>query len=126
MNDKSGPVESKTRAQHLRKNMTPEERQLWYCFLNKMPWRAKRQQVFGNYIVDFYVASAKLVIEVDGSQHYGADGLSDYDKQRDAWLETAHHLKVLHVTNYEVNTNFRGVCETIQHEVLVRQLERSR
>ena len=56
-------------AQRLREKMTPEEKHLWYDFLKKIPWTVNRQKVFGNYIVDFYIASANLVIEVDGGQH---------------------------------------------------------
>ena len=57
-------------AKTLRKNMTKEERHLWYDFLKTLPIPANRQKVLGNYIVDFYIAAAKLVIELDGSQHY--------------------------------------------------------
>ena len=59
-----------TNAKELRKSMTKEERHLWYDFLKQLPITVHRQKPLGNYIVDFYIASAKLVIELDGSQHY--------------------------------------------------------
>ena len=62
-------------AQNLRKNMTKEERKLWYEYLSKYPYRFRRQVTCGNYILDFYCAAAKLAVELDGSQHYDADGL---------------------------------------------------
>ncbi len=57
-------------AKQLRKEMTKEERHLWYDFLRTHPVRFSRQKVLGKYIVDFYSAEAKLAIELDGSQHY--------------------------------------------------------
>ena len=72
-------------AKTLRKNMTKEERHLWYDFLKSLPITVNRQKVIGNYIVDFYIAAAKLVIELDGSQHYEDDGM-DNDIKRDAFL----------------------------------------
>ena len=75
-----------TPAKLLRKNMTREERRLWYDFLRNHPVRFSRQKILGKYIADFYCAQAKLVIELDGSQHFGEDGLS-YDAKRDAFLQ---------------------------------------
>lgn len=69
-------------AQNLRKNMTPEERHLWYDFLKNLPVTINKQKVIGRYIVDFYCARAKIAVEVDGSQHYSSDGKA-YDKERD-------------------------------------------
>ena len=74
-------------ARALRKEMTKEERHLWYDYLRAYPVRFSRQKVLGNYIVDFYCARAKLVIELDGSQHY-EDGNLIYDAQRTAFLES--------------------------------------
>ena len=73
------------RAQTLRKNMTKEERRLWYEYLRNYPYRFRRQITFGNYILDFYCAAAKLAIELDGSQHYEEKG-KRYDENRGAWL----------------------------------------
>ena len=61
-------------ARKLRKDMTREERHLWYDFLREYPIRFLRQKVIGSYVVDFYCAAAKLVVELDGSQHYGGEG----------------------------------------------------
>ena len=99
-------------AQRLRKEMTPEEKHLWYDYLKKLPWTVNRQKVFGNYIADFYIASAKLVIELDGAQHY-EDEAAIRDKQRDDWFQ-AHGITVLRYSNHDVKRNFYGVCMDIQ------------
>ena len=98
-------------ARQLRKNMTPEERTLWYQYLRTYPLKFYRQRVIGHFIADFYCAPAKLVIELDGSQHFEAEGLA-YDKMRTEYLEE-YGLTVLRVPNNEVRKNLRGVCEYI-------------
>ena len=98
-------------AQKLRRDMTKEERHLWYDFLNRLPVRFNRQKVIGPYIVDFYCASAKLVVELDGSQHYEDAGIAA-DAQRDAFL-AEQGLQVLRYTNVDIHRNFSGVCEDI-------------
>ena len=98
-------------AKELRKNMTKEERHLWYDFLRLYPVRFLRQKVLGHYIVDFYCASAKLVVELDGSQHFEQEGLL-YDQQRTAYLEQ-FGLQILRIANNDVTRNFSGVCEYI-------------
>ena len=98
-------------ARRLRREMTPHERKLWYLFLRKYPIKIYKQRIIGRFIVDFYCSSAKLVIELDGSQHYEAQGLA-YDLERSAFLE-ALGLKVLRFTNRDVDRDFRGVCEQI-------------
>ena len=100
-----------TFARNLRKNQTKEEALLWYKFLCKCQPRFHRQYVIGNYIVDFYCHKAKLVIELDGSQHYEDDGVAA-DQERDAYL-TSLGLTVLRIPNNEINRNFDGVCEEI-------------
>ena len=110
MNDNHNP-KLKPYAQNLRKEMTKEERHLWYEFLKDRPENINRQKVIGPYIVDFYCAKAKLVIELDGSQHYMDEGKQS-DSERDEFL-TKLDLKVLRYSNYDVNTNFYGVCEDI-------------
>ena len=102
-------------AKELRKNMTKEERHLWYDFLRSYSERFLRQKVFGNYIVDFYCAKAKLVIELDGSQHYEPSEI-EHDRLRSLYLESLG-LKVLRIPNNEISRNFRGVCEDIDMEV---------
>ena len=102
-------------AKRLRREMTKEERHLWYDFLRTYPVRFSRQKVLGKYIVDFYSAETKLVIELDGSQHYDAAN-TNYDAERTAFLE-GYGLKVLRIPNNEVSGNFRGVCEYIDAAV---------
>ena len=102
-------------AKMLRKNITREERHLWYDFLRAYPVRFQRQKVLGKYIADFYSAEAKLVIEVDGSEHYTKEG-KQYDEERTAFLEE-YDLKVIRITNIEIHRNFKGVCEYIDRVV---------
>ena len=104
-------------AKQLRKEMTKEECHLWYDFLRSYPVRFSRQKVLGKYIADFYSAEAKLVIELDGSQHYEADALQR-DADRTAFLK-GYDLTVIRIPNNEVSRNFRGVCEYI--DAAVRQ-----
>ncbi|MBE5818130.1 MAG: endonuclease domain-containing protein [Clostridiales bacterium] len=98
-------------AKSLRKNMTKEERHLWYDFLRTYPVRFLRQKVIDNYIVDFYCNEARLIIELDGSQHYDEKGLLS-DKIRTERIES-RNLTVIRISNNEINRNFRGVCEYI-------------
>lgn len=93
------------------KSMTREERRLWYEFLRDCPVKFRRQQIIGNYIVDFYCHSKKLVVELDGSQHYGPDG-AEYDRRRDGFLRD-RGLTVLRYSNSDVDRRFRSVCEDI-------------
>ena len=98
-------------AKALRKNMTKEERHLWYDFLRNHPLRFIRQKAIGNYIVDFYCAKANIIIELDGSQHYEPAEI-EKDKERTTFLE-GYGLTVIRIPNNAVNENFRGVCEYI-------------
>lgn len=98
-------------AKKLRKNMTNEERHLWYEFLRNYPVRFTRQKVLGKFIVDFYCAKAKLVIELDGSQHYEETKIKE-DSERTEFLN-GYGLTVIRIPNNEVNRNFHGVCEYI-------------
>ena len=91
--------------------MTKEERHLWYDFLRPYPLKFLRQKILGKYIVDFYCAKAKLIVELDGSQHYESKNM-EYDRQRTAYLEQ-YGLRVLRIPNNEVSRNFSGVCEYI-------------
>ncbi len=109
-------------SQKLRKEMTKEERKLWYQFLKPLPITVNRQKVFGQYIADFYIASAKIVIELDGSQHY-EEAHMVADEQRDLYF-AALGIKVLRYTNLDVNRNFTGVCDDIASHLrpLISQL----
>ena len=98
-------------AKVLRKNMTPEEKHLWYDFLRKHPTRFLRQKVIGSYIVDFYCAKANLVIELDGWQH-GLEKESENDQKRTEYLKSLG-LNVIRIPNYEIRNNFLYVCRYI-------------
>ena len=98
-------------ARRLRREMTPHERKFWYLFLRKYPVKVYKQRIIGRYIVDFYCASAKLVIEVDGSQHYDPQGMA-CDAERSAFL-TELGLEVLRFSNRDIDRAFREVCTQI-------------
>ena len=104
-------TELTTNARNLRKNMTKEEKHLWYDFLKSYPVRFLRQKVIDNYIVDFYCRSARLIIELDGSQHYEENVLLK-DKIRTERIEQ-RNLMVIRIPNNEVNKNFEGVYQYI-------------
>jgi very-short-patch-repair endonuclease len=95
-------------AQELRKNMTPEEKHLWYDFLKKLPITVHRQKNIGNYIVDFYIPSARIVIEIDGIQHREENHLES-DRVRDFELAKIGN-KVFRYSNFDINKNFPIVC----------------
>ena len=105
-------------AKMLRKNMTKEEKHLWYDFLRRHPLRFSRQKVLGKYIADFYCAKAKLIIELDGSGHYTEAGKL-YDEERTAFLEE-YGLTVIRIPNSSIHKNFRGVCDYI--DLIVEKL----
>ena len=108
----------KETARSLRKNMTRQEKHLWYDFLRDYPVKWYRQRSVDRFIVDFFCFKARLVIELDGSQHYTEDGM-EYDSIRTDILEK-YNLEMLRFTNLEVDENFRGVCETIHGKVRER------
>ena len=98
-------------AQQLRKEMTPEEKHLWYDFLKKLPLTVNRQKNIGNFIVDFYIASKSIVIEIDGRQHEVLEH-NEKDTERDYELSKLG-IKVLRYTNKSINKNFCDMCEDI-------------
>ena len=102
----------------LRNDATPEENRLWFEFLRTYPVRFNRQRIVGNYILDFYCAKAKLVVEIDGSQHYENKGIN-YDSKRTDYLEELG-LYVLRFSNLEINENFYEVCSVIDEAVKKR------
>ena len=106
------------RAKELRKNATRQEKNLWYGFLNSYPVRFQRQKSIDSFVADFYCHEAKLVVELDGSQHYEEAGIAR-DKERSAILEK-YGLKVIRFSNLEVDRNFQGVCTTIDLAVKER------
>jgi len=95
--------------------MTKEERHLWYDFLKGFPLMVHRQKVIGNYIADFYIAEKKLVIELDGSQHYESIG-KHADQVRDAYF-VALGITVLRYSNADINYRFDAVCQDIWNHV---------
>ena len=98
-------------ARTLRKNMTPEEKHLWYDFLKRLPYNVRRQHNIENYIVDFYIAEKKIVIEVDGRQHLLQEH-KEADAKRDLVL-SSWNIKVLRYSNNSIRDNFIGVCADI-------------
>jgi len=106
------------RARELRNNATSQESHLWFCFLRQRPEHWYRQKVIGEFIVDFYCPKAKLVIELDGMQHYTPEGLA-YDEERSAYLEGIG-LKVVRFQNKEVDDAFYLVCSKITEIAEVR------
>ena len=105
----------KENSQNLRKNMTAQERHLWYDFLSNYPVHFHRQKVIGNYIVDFYCPKAKIVVELDGSQHFEPEAVRA-DQERTEYLKRLG-IQVLRYANNEVNEQFRAVCEDIDNQV---------
>lgn len=101
----------KERSRELRKNMTIAEKKLWFAYLRRLPLPVLRQKIIDNYIVDFYCARIKLVIEIDGDSHFEQNA-REYDFMRTKILE-GYGLKVLRFTNFEVLKNFTEVCEKI-------------
>ena len=111
------PYQSKniSLARKLRKEMTPWERKLWYCFLTKYPIRFQRQKAIGNYIIDFYCASAKLAIELDGSGHYTPESMKK-DDERTTMLQS-HGIEVIRFCNLDIDKHFYEVCTVIDDAV---------
>ena len=102
-------------SQNLRKQMTKEERHLWYDCLKAYPVQFKRQYVVGPYIVDFYCYQARLIVELDGSQHYDPTAM-EYDRVRTAYLQEQGFL-VMRFSNLDVMSRFQSVCDTIDAAV---------
>ena len=103
------------RARSLRQNMTPQERHLWYDFLRFCKPRFRRQELIGPYIADFFCYDAKLVVEVDGSQHFSPEEAA-YDRRRTAYFEQLG-IRVMRVDNGQINRDFSGVCQAIALEM---------
>ena len=105
-------------AKSLRKNATPQENHLWYDFLRNYQPRFQRQKAIDGYIADFYCHEARLVIELDGSQHFTPEGMT-YDEARTRALNT-YGLIVLRFTNHQIDSEFRAVCTKIDAAVAAR------
>ena len=105
-------------ARRLRREMTPQERKLWYLFLKDYPVKIYRQRIIESFIVDFYCASAQLAVEIDGSQHYEPQG-QQQDAARTAYLQ-AFGIFVLRFSNRDVLLNLEGVAAEIERTILMR------
>ena len=105
-------------AKQLRKNMTPQEKKLWYQFLCHYPVRFYKQRIILSFIVDFYCSEARLVIEIDGAQHYTSQGMA-YDRERSVMLQE-FDLKVLRFSNHRIDYEFNEVCKEIDEEIKQR------
>ena len=102
-------------AKALRKNMTPEEKHLWYDFLKQLPFNVRRQHNIENYIVDFYIAEKNTVIEIDGKQHLLTEH-KESDEQRDTYLST-WGITVLRYSNDSIRNNFHAVAADILNQL---------
>lgn len=98
--------------------MTPQESKLWFYFLRKHKYKFYRQRPINKYIADFYCYSAKLVIEIDGSQHYTPEGI-EYDTLRTEIINL-YGIEVIRFTNQEIDCNFTRVCDIINKTVMKR------
>ena len=105
-------------ARTLRKNMTPQEKHLWYDFLRHYPIKIYKQRIIGNYIADFYCSAARIVIEIDGAQHFTPDGKL-HDEVRTETLNR-YGLMVLRFTNSDVDYRFDAVCGMIDKIIMQR------
>ena len=105
-------------ARRFRRAMTPQERKLWFLFLRDYPIKIYRQRPIGSYIVDFFCASAKLVIEIDGPLHFTAEGYA-HDDQRSTILE-ALGLYILRFNNPDIDQRFQSVCIEIDRVIQAR------
>ena len=103
-------------ARRLRREMTPWERKLWYCYLSKhQEVRFYRQKPIANYIVDFYCPKASLVIELDGGGHYEPEQAAK-DAERTRILEQSG-VEIIRFCNRDIDHNFRGVCDSIDKKI---------
>ena len=118
--DRKHNKELTANAKVMRKNMTKEERHLWYDFLRTHPVRFSRQKILGRYIVGFYSSEAKLVIDLDGSQHFEKSG-QQYDAKRDAYLRS-FGICIIRIPNNEINFYFAGVCDYLEQQIKQRQV----
>jgi very-short-patch-repair endonuclease len=118
--EKQDPV-MKERAQKLRREATPEENKLWFRYLRTSKPQWYRQRVIGPYIADFYCKKSKVVVELDGGQHY-EEQAANYDTKRSAYFESEGIL-VLRFTNTDVRRRFYQVCEMIERTVKQRENE---
>ena len=106
------------RAKQLRAAATPQENHLWYDYLRDYPIRFQRQKTIDCFIADFYCFEARLIVEIDGAQHYTSQGKA-YDLERSTILDR-YGLRIIRFSNEEVDHSFSLVCSTIDHIVQER------
>ena len=107
--------DNKGRSRELRREMTPQERRLWHCFLKDYPIKIYRQRSIDRFVVDFYCSRAHIVIEIDGGQHVTPEG-KRYDEMRDKILQ-GYGLEVIRIYNTDIDRNFDGVCEWLDRKL---------
>jgi len=95
--------------------MTSQEQHLWYGFLSRYPVRFRRQAVIYHYIADFYCDRARLVIEVDGTQHLKPDTM-EYDQIRTLTLNQID-IAVIRFTNQDIDRRFAYVRQAIDQYI---------
>ena len=105
-------------ARNLRRNMTPQETKLWYQFLRTYPVKVYKQRIIESFIADFYCASAHLVIEIDGSQHFTSQGIA-YDRERSQVMQQ-YGIETIRFSNADIDRRFQAVCDQIHHEIQLR------
>ena len=110
-----------TIARVLRRNMTRQERHLWYDFLRHYPTKVYKQRIIENFIADFYCHGARLVIELDGSQHYTEQGKKQDEKRTETFEK--YGIRVLRFSNRDIDENFNGVCCMIDKTIQERTKE---
>ena len=108
--------DNREHALSMRRNMTKEERHLWFDFLHNHSLKWRRQKLLGNYILDFYCPKAKLAIELDGNQHRSSDDAIAKDKIRTAYIKS-EGIRLIRFSNLDVMDNFQGVCDYIDKVV---------
>ena len=105
-------------AQQLRRNMTQDEKHLWYDYLRSYPVQFKRQKPIGIYIADFYCPQASLVIELDGKQHNHPEQ-AKWDEERTAYMQSVG-LEVVRFSNKDIREHFSEVCLWIDMHIRER------
>ena len=122
MFNNTSDAQTKYFAKKLRKEMTRQERHLWYDFLRTHRCKWYKQKPIGKYIADFYCGSVKLIIELDGSQHYEAQE-AEYDKFRSEYFKE-FGITVIRFPNNFVDRYFEGVCEEIDKTVVKLEMQK--
>ena len=105
-------------ARTLRRDMTRQEKHLWYDYLQHYPLKIYKQRIIDNFVVDFYCHQARLAIEIDGSQHYSIEGKT-YDEARTGVIEK-YGVIVLRFSNLDIDDKFEGVCYIIDKKIKER------